>query len=119
LQHKLEWVAPIFLIALLVQFLAPVAAAISMGVPSDPLRAAPICAALGGGSTHQAPLDRHPSDCCTFCAVAHAPLAPADAGAPAVNSNAPVLVASERFAAIPPALQFARTPQARAPPALS
>lgn len=117
MRRKLEWVAPIFLIALLVQFLAPVAAGISMAAASDPLLAAPICTTSSGG--HQAPIDRHPSDCCTFCAVAHAPLAPVDARAPAFISTAPVLIALEHFAAIPPALRIAHTPQARGPPALA
>ncbi len=88
-----------------------------MAAASDPLLAAPICTTSSGG--HQAPIDRHPSDCCTFCAVAHAPLAPVDARAPAFISTAPVLIALEHFAAIPPALRIAHTPQARGPPALA
>ncbi len=73
LRRSLEWIAPFFLIALLGQFFAPVAA--GFAVARLPQADWPICTQNSG--LPQAPADRghHSRDCCTFCAQAHATFA--------------------------------------------
>jgi hypothetical protein len=73
LRRSLEWIAPFFLIALLGQFFAPVAAGFAVARAQADW---PICAQNSG--VPQAPADRghHSRDCCAFCAQAHATFAP-------------------------------------------
>lgn len=119
MRRKLDWVAPIFLIGLLVQIFAPVAAGIAMAAASDPVRSLPICTSAGGDATHQAPADRHASDCCAFCALAHASLMSANEQPASFVAGAPVPISLDHPATILPTFRIAHFAQARAPPSLA
>jgi hypothetical protein len=78
LRRKLEWIAPVFLIALWVQFFAPVMAGFAMAASSDPLSGAPICTQETGGSHGPNHHATRGADCCVFCTQAHAKVVLAD-----------------------------------------
>jgi hypothetical protein len=118
LRRSLAWIAPIFLTALLVQISAPVMARIVMRAASDTSSWAPICTA--SGTAHHVPGDgHHTSECCAFCALAHAAFVPADVRFAASTTRVPILVSLPLPSAIAPILRIACNARARAPPALS
>lgn len=120
MRRKLEWISPIFLVALLVQIFAPVWAAFAMAAASDPLWSAPICSEVMSGA-NQNPADRqnNHADCCTFCALAHAPFMPTDARVATSAPHAPPRrISLNCLTEIPSTLPIPHVAQARAPPAL-
>lgn len=68
MRRSLDWLAPFFLIAILGQFFAPVAAGFAMA--RAPLDAWQICAQNIREPLTPAGRDHHPGECCAFCAQA-------------------------------------------------
>jgi hypothetical protein len=68
LRRRLEWIAPLFLIAVLGQYFAPVAAGFAMA--RAPLDAWQICAQNIRKPLTPAGRDHHTGECCAFCAQA-------------------------------------------------
>ncbi|MDR3409030.1 MAG: hypothetical protein P4L68_11075 [Methylovirgula sp.] len=118
MRRRLEWIAPVFLIALLGQFFAPVAAGFAMA--RTPLADWPICSQ--SSSVPQAPADRshHSGDCCAFCTQAHATFVSSD---PLQASAAAMANADMRApfwaCAAPPRERPPYAAKARAPPNFS
>lgn len=117
---RLEWIAPIFLIAIMVQFFAPIAGGFAMAAASDPLNGAPICSHDSGLPQNPADHTHHSNDCCAFCTQAHATFVPADVpSVPKAQSAERLQLVHNWFSAAPPALRLTRTTRARAPPVFS
>ena len=115
---------PIVVLALLVQFMAPIAAfrAVASAV-SDPIYMASICSEMTSSADDQTPPNKsgHDGNCCAFCASG-------SGGSPALEPPLPVFVNLQRQfqlvswleAADPmPALRVGSNRQARAPPQLA
>jgi Protein of unknown function (DUF2946) len=124
MRRRLGIFIPIVLLAVLVQFLAPVAAFRMVAyASSDPLYMSEICTGMTDSGEMQTPAGQPPSknDCCAYCGVALG-------GSIAVDAPAPAFVAlqlefqkiSWLQAAEPIAtLRAGSNAQARAPPSLS
>src|ERR1700680_4350643 len=126
MRRRLRKFLPIFLLALTVQILAPIAACwAAIVAASDPLQAAVIC--HDNGSSTQGQGDNQPGQpgahdgCCSVCSVAHTG-APVDA--PQSAAVTPPYLQSKRvvWLDLAPDLFASRTgshAQARAPPQLT
>jgi hypothetical protein len=124
MRRRLEMFIPIVLLAVLVQFLAPIAAFRMVAyASSDPLYMSEICTGMTDSGGMQTPSGQPPSktDCCAYCGAALG-------GSIAVDAPTPAFVALQlEFqkiawlqAAEPiPTLRVGSNAQARAPPSLS
>ena len=75
MRRRLEIFIPIVLLAVLVQWLAPIAAFRVVATAwSDPLYMASICSGMTSGTDTQtpAPTSHQQTKCCAFCAAGHA-----------------------------------------------
>jgi hypothetical protein len=125
MRRRLEAFIPIVLLAVLVQWMAPIAAfRVVAYATTDPLYMASICSGMTSASDSQtdpANTPRHHGDCCAFCAGGHG-------GSVAVDPPPLVFVILQRqyqriswLEAADPVLtvRFGSNTQARAPPSFS
>lgn len=124
MRRRLEIFIPIVLLAVLVQWLAPVAAfRMVVTAWSDPLSMGSICSGMASASDTDMPgqTSHMQADCCAFCAGHHGV-------GPAINPPSPVFatlqlqfqkIAWLEASAPTPKLRAGSNAQARAPPFLS
>jgi hypothetical protein len=113
---------PVFLLAMMVQILAPVGACLATAIAaSDPLAAAVLCqgAAAADHSPDQQPAHHMRDGSCAVCAAATPFSPPAPQPVPAEMSRHSYRVAWQAFAPDARAAKIATSAQARAPPVLS
>jgi Protein of unknown function (DUF2946) len=123
LRGKIGEFFPVFLLALMLQVLAPVGAALSMtAAANDPLSGTPICAQPSDGAPGQAPDDQHNhcTECCVLCGFAHLGMVPVE---PTFASGLQLAWVLAQYPARSPAAPSPRriglSGRPRAPPAFS
>jgi hypothetical protein len=121
MRRRLETFIPIVLFAVLVQLLAPIGAfrAVASTV-SDPVAMAQICSGMHAGDAGHTTSDQ-PTDCCAFCACAHAftvTMTPPPPGFVRLQRSFRQVAWLETAGAAS-TVRIGSNAQARAPPALS
>lgn len=123
MRRRLGRFIPIVLLAVLVQFLAPIGAfrAVASAV-SDPLTMASICAGTAGVEDGQpAPANMAHAGCCAVCTAGHGGVMPVDVPTVAFVrlQRQYQLIVWLQAQDIPPHARVGSNAQARAPPAIS
>jgi len=123
MQRRLGRFLPIVMLAMLVQFFAPISASWAFATAaSDPLHLAGICSSASDATNDAGNTGSHQTAniCCTLCCVAHAATPPPDPQSSfvKVQCDAKAVVWHDQRPEIRASITYAHA-QARAPPAHS